>query len=121
MTPERLQEINKAIAAALERRPEDRAAYLDQVCRDPEVRREIESVIAAHERGERVFNAQSAAAETLSDGAKIGPYEILAPLGAGGMGIVYRARDERLERDVAIKFLPTNSPVDEPARKRFRK
>jgi eukaryotic-like serine/threonine-protein kinase len=42
----------------------------------------------------------------LSAGTKLGPYEILAPIGAGGMGEVYRARDSRLERDVAIKVLP---------------
>ena len=43
----------------------------------------------------------------LGPGAKLGPYEVLAPLGAGGMGEVYRARDTRLARDVAIKVLPS--------------
>jgi len=43
---------------------------------------------------------------TLSSGAHLGPYEILAPIGAGGMGEVYRARDPRLGRDVAIKVIP---------------
>ena len=46
---------------------------------------------------------------TLSAGSRLGPYEILSPLGAGGMGEVYRAKDPRLGRDVAIKVLPRRS------------
>ncbi|NHZ73719.1 MAG: protein kinase [Nitrospirae bacterium] len=48
----------------------------------------------------------------LEPGSRLGPYEILAPLGAGGMGEVYRARDERLDREVAIKVLPEDLAED---------
>jgi serine/threonine protein kinase len=56
---------------------------------------------------------------TLSTGTWLGPYEILGPLGAGGMGEVCRARDPRLERDVAIKVLPAERMADEGRRSRF--
>ncbi|MGH9733943.1 MAG: bifunctional serine/threonine-protein kinase/formylglycine-generating enzyme family protein [Candidatus Acidiferrales bacterium] len=120
MTSERLQEINKVLAAALERRPEERSAYLDDACRDPDVRRQVEVLIAARDRDEHLETQSLSAAETLSGGTRVGPYEVLAPLGAGGMGVVYRARDLRLEREVAIKFLPIHFLVDQAARSRFR-
>ena len=49
---------------------------------------------------------------TLVAGARLGPYEILSPLGAGGMGEVYRAKDSKLKRDVAIKVLPERLAAD---------
>jgi serine/threonine protein kinase/Tfp pilus assembly protein PilF len=58
---------------------------------------------------------------TLSTGTRLGPYEILAPLGAGGMGEVYRARDARLGRDVAIKALPERLAEDARALSRFKR
>ena len=54
-----------------------------------------------------------------ASGSRLGPYEILAPLGAGGMGEVYRARDPRLGREVAIKVLPAERLSDEARRRRF--
>jgi eukaryotic-like serine/threonine-protein kinase len=56
----------------------------------------------------------------LASGTRLGPYEILAPLGAGGMGEVYRARDPRLERDVAIKVLPEHFVDDGDSLSRFQ-
>jgi serine/threonine protein kinase/tetratricopeptide (TPR) repeat protein len=56
-----------------------------------------------------------------STGQTLGHYRIVEQIGAGGMGVVYRARDEQLERDVAIKVLPVGTLADEAARKRFRK
>ena len=55
----------------------------------------------------------------LSTGFRLGPYEILSPLGAGGMGEVYRARDSRLGRDVAVKVLPAEFSADEERLRRF--
>jgi serine/threonine-protein kinase len=57
----------------------------------------------------------------LAPGAKLGPYEIMAPLGAGGMGEVYRARDTRLDRDIAIKVLPDAMARDPQALARFER
>ena len=54
----------------------------------------------------------------LASGARLGPYEIVAPLGAGGMGEVYKARDTRLDRTVAIKVLPTDVANDPDLRAR---
>jgi len=54
-------------------------------------------------------------------GKTLGHYSIIAKMGAGGMGEVYKARDQKLERDVALKILPAGSLIDESARKRFRK
>src|SRR5579864_2959172 len=56
---------------------------------------------------------------TLPSGAKLGPYEIQSPLGAGGMGEVYRARDPRLDRTVAIKILPEHLSHSAEAKQRF--
>ena len=56
---------------------------------------------------------------TLTPGTKLGPYEIVALIGSGGMGEVYRARDARLGRDVAVKVLPTSFAADPERLRRF--
>jgi len=57
---------------------------------------------------------------TLTSGTKLGPYEVVAPAGAGGMGEVYRARDTRLNRDVAVKILPAAFSRDPERMRRFQ-
>jgi len=57
----------------------------------------------------------------LAPGATLGPYDVVAPLGSGGMGTVYRARDRRLQRDVAVKVLRADGPLDDTSRARFER
>jgi serine/threonine protein kinase len=132
MTPEHWQEVKRMLAGALERPPSERRAYLDQVCTEPEVRREVDSLIAAHDQAEENFmeraqgnaapSAQaSASKDALKSGAMLGPYEIIGAIGAGGMGEVYRARDTKLGRDVAIKVLPPAFVKDPERLARFRR
>ena len=58
---------------------------------------------------------------SLLPGHRLGPYEILAPIGAGGMGEVYRARDTRLDRTVAVKVLPQHLSASPEVRQRFER
>jgi len=57
----------------------------------------------------------------LGAGTKLGPYEIVSPLGSGGMGEVYRARDTRLDRTVALKILPSHLSSNPEAKQRFER
>src|SRR5512132_1215289 len=58
---------------------------------------------------------------SLPNGTRLGPYELVAPVGAGGMGEVYRARDTRLERTVAVKVLPAHLSASPEVRQRFER
>ena len=90
---------------------DDRAAYLAAVCDgDETLREEVESLLASHDQATSFLEIPAVLLDdTLStkglEGERIGSYQILARIGAGGMGEVYRARDTKLNRDVAIKVL----------------
>jgi serine/threonine protein kinase/tetratricopeptide (TPR) repeat protein len=121
MIPEQWEEIKEKLDAALDLAPGERSAYLDKVASgNPELRHELESLIAAHERaGVDFLRPSSLSHLTLKTGTRLGDYEVLTLLGSGGMGEVYRARDLRLRRDVAIKVLPALVSSDPERLRRF--
>jgi serine/threonine protein kinase/tetratricopeptide (TPR) repeat protein len=121
-TPERWQEVKNLLASAIERPPKERTAFLEQVCTDPALRREVESLIAAHEESESSFVfSKGAVSETLQAGMKVASYTILGSIGAGGMGEVYQASDSKLGRKVAIKVLPASLVHDASRLARFER
>jgi hypothetical protein len=131
MTPERWRQIEQLYHAALERAPGERASFLDQACGSDEgLRSEIVSLLDAHDQASAFIEAPPGdfAAAMLSDaqnrsmtGRTLGHYKLQLLIGAGGMGEVYRARDLRLDRDVAVKILPEQLASDGVALRRFER
>jgi serine/threonine-protein kinase len=130
MSPERWIQIKQVFYAALERASSDRAAFLDEACRnDGEMRSEVESLLNAHEQPDSLIDkpAFEVAADfmetrefTAAIGRAIGPYKIISQVGRGGMGEVYLAQDTRLGRRVALKLLPSRFTADQDRLLRFK-
>src|SRR5687767_5690653 len=121
MSDQRWRRIEQICHDALERVPDQRAGFVREACADDELLRvEVESLLA---------NASAAKDSGLGIGdlglelvgKQVGVYRIDSLLGAGGMGEVYRARDTKLGRDVAVKILPSAFASDPDRLKRFER
>src|SRR5437660_2460576 len=130
MTPERYQQIDQIFQAALGLDPEQCAAYLDKTCTgDEKLRQEVESLITSDQGGlsfidepafEMAARILASDEPALAAGDHIDRYEVVSLLGSGGMGEVYLAHDEKLDRRIALKLLPSHFTTNEDRLRRFQ-
>src|SRR5262245_60655433 len=121
MTRNEWQRVKKVSAEALQLPVADRDAHIAHACGgDPELEHEVRSLLESAELASTLFEGHSLATSAmLTAGLHIGPYEVADQIGTGAMGEVYRARDSRLGRDVAIKVLPVVFAADPDRIRRF--
>ena len=130
MTPERWRRVEELYHAALARDARDRALFLGDACAgDDALRHDVESLLAQPASAETFLGEPavvmaarlvSGPGPSIPAGHRIGGYQVQAHLGAGGMGVVYRALDTKLNRPVAIKLL-SDDLADPAARRRFQR
>ena len=119
MAPDRWRKVEALYEAALKVEPALRPGFLWENCTgDESLRHEVESLLFHHENAGR-FLQVPAPAKQLEAGQCISHYEIIEKLGEGGMGLVYKARDSRLKRFVALKVLPPEKVTDAERKQRF--
>jgi Tol biopolymer transport system component len=127
MRAERWKQVEDLFEAAQKQPPDRRAEFLRQAYPgDPELCAEVESLLKAAESRDPLLDGSPLSSVTerppaLKPGDKLGNFEIVALIGRGGMGEVYRARDPRLKRDVAIKTLPSGFASDRDRIARFER
>ena len=131
--PERWQQIEQLFNSVLELEPEQREGFLKEACAgDGSLQKEVERLLGRQQQAEEFIEspALEVAARALAkdprgklnpdlSGQSLSHYRVKEKIGEGGMGQVYRAFDDHLQRDVAIKVLPTGTLADETSRQRF--
>jgi tRNA A-37 threonylcarbamoyl transferase component Bud32 len=129
VNPERWQRLKEIFDAALDKDASERIAFLDNACRsDPELRKEAEALLKSHSDSflekpayEAVPELFESEAGTANIGLQFGAYVITGKIGHGGMGIVYLARDTKLDRPVALKMLAPKYTRDPHQRERLKR